>query len=122
GNLSNMAFRIPFFWRPAGLVNSLSELPLSDSVLAKHDVSHSVGPATAGQPPLAVAELPGGKIIGDLRLAATRDDIVIGGMQTIYAAENLPEHYALHRRRFRLPRYHRGRALLLGSAISENYY
>ena len=116
------AFRLPFLWRPAGLVDSLSELPLSDSVLAKHDVSRSVDPTAAGSSPLIVAELAGGKIIGDLRLAVTRDDVVIGGMQTIYAAENPSTHYALHRKRFRLPSYRSGRALLMGTAISENYY
>jgi capsular polysaccharide biosynthesis protein len=57
-----------------------------------------------------------------LRLAATRDDVVIGGIQTVFGCDNLNGHYALNRRRFRLPKYRRGTALLLGAANSDNYY
>ena len=72
----------PFFWRPTGVVSSLAELPVSDKVLAKRDVSISVSGEKSDEHPLLVAELAGGKIIGDLRLAATCDDVVVGGIQT----------------------------------------
>lgn len=115
----------PFFWQPAGVVPSLADLPLADCVTAKADVTKSIDGNASGQHPLIVAELAGGKIIGDLRLAATADDVVIGGIQTVAGCDNfhdLQNHYALHRRRFRIPRYWRGTALLLGAAASGNYY
>ncbi len=112
----------PFFWRPAGVVSSLAELPVPDKVLAIKDVSISVSGEKSGEHPLLVAELAGGKIIGDLRLATTSDDVVIGGVQTVFACDDLPNHYALRRRRFRIPKYRLGKALLLGAANSDNYY
>jgi capsular polysaccharide biosynthesis protein len=112
----------PFFWRPSGVVSSLAELPVSDKVLAIKDVSISFSGKKSGEHPLLVAELAGGKIIGDLRLATTSDDVVIGGVQTVFACDDLPNHYALRRRRFRIPKYRRGKALLLGAANSDNYY
>jgi len=115
----------PFFWQPAGVVPSLADLPVTDSVLAKNDVTNSVSGKNSGPHPLIVAELSGGKIIGDLRLAVTGDDVVIGGIQTVAGCDNFRElqnHYALHRRRFRIPKYRRGTALLLGTANSDNYY
>jgi capsular polysaccharide biosynthesis protein len=55
-------------------------------------------------------------------LAATRDDVVIGDIQSVFGREALAGHHALKRRRLRLPKYHRGTALLLGAANSDNYY
>lgn len=115
----------PFFWRPTGVVSSLAELPVSDKVLAKRDVSISVSGEKSDEHPLLVAELAGGKIIGDLRLAATCDDVVVGGIQLVTGCKNLcdlKKHYALRRRRFRIPKYRRGTALMLGAANGDNYY
>ena len=112
----------PFFWRPTGSVASLEALPLSGDVLQKNDVTLAVSERKSGGHPLIVAELAGGKIIGDLRLAATGENVVIGGIQTVFGCDNLKEHYALKRRRFRLPKKRPGTALLLGSANSDNYY
>ena len=111
-----------FFWQPGAVVPSLADLPLSGRVLAKNDVSLSVRGEDSTQHPLLVVELAGGKIIGDLRLAATADDVVIGGMQAIFGSDDPAGHYALRRRRFRIPKRRRGTALLLGASASDNYY
>jgi capsular polysaccharide biosynthesis protein len=113
---------IPFFWQPKGVVSSLEALPLSAHVLRKDDVTRAVSGSDAGTHPLLVAELADGKIIGDLRLATTGDDVVIGGIQTVFGCNQPEGHYALARRRFRLPQKRRGTALLLGAANSDNYY
>jgi hypothetical protein len=112
----------PFFWQPKGVVSSLEALPLSGHVAGKKDVTLTVAGKPSETHPLIVAELANGKIIGDLRLAATSDDMVIGGIQTVFGCQDLNGHYALARRRFRLPKKRRGTALLLGAANSDNYY
>ena len=104
------------------MVSSLETLQLSSNVLKKSDVTLAVTGTNSTTHPLIVAVLEGGKIIGDLRLAATRDDLVIGGIQTIFGSHDPVSHYALKRRRFRMPRHRRGTALLLGAANSDNYY
>src|SRR5580658_7286245 len=103
----------PFIWQPKGVVSSLEALPLSRHVPQKEDVTLAVRDEKTSGHPLIVAELLDGKIIGDLRLAATCDDVVIGGIQTVFGSDNLEGHYALRRRRLRLPRKRRGTALLL---------
>jgi len=112
----------PFFWRPRGVVPSLEDLSPADKVVAKHDVSLSVSGKNSGHHPLIVAELAGGRIIGDLRLVANADDAVVGAVQGLSGSTDSCNHYLLHRRRFRLPRNRRGTALLLGAANSDNYY
>jgi len=118
----NMRLDFPFCWQPAGVVSSLETLPESARVPRKKDVTQAVTGAASAPHPLIAAELAGGKIIGDLRLAATRDDVVIGGLQTIFGCADPAAHYALHRRRLRLPWRRHGTALLLGAANSDNYY
>lgn len=100
----------------------MDALPLSATVLQKNDVTRAVSGAEPGPHPLTVVELAEGKVIGDLRLAATGDDVVIGGIQTVFGTANLDGHYALNRHRFRLPKHRAGTALLLGTANSDNYY
>ena len=112
----------PLYWRPSGSISSLAQLKATHGLLASRDVTLTVGSQLGARHPLIVATLADGKVVGDLRLAATRDDIVIGGLQTIYGCPEPEKHYALHRWRIRLPKYRRGTALLLGAANSENYY
>ena len=107
-----------FVWQANGWVPSAMDLEARHGVITKRDVASMVGEP---QHSLSVVELSGGKVIGDLRLAATRDDIVVGEMQTIFGGDPA-NHYALRRRRLRLARHHRGTALLLGAANSDNYY
>jgi hypothetical protein len=113
---------IPFFWQPRGVVTSLEALPLSSHVPGKKDVTLAVSERLSPRHPLMVAELAGGKVIGDLRLASTSDDMVIGDVQTVFGCENPWEHYVLRRFRFRMPKVRRGTALLLGASNSDNYY
>lgn len=112
----------PFFWQPKGVVPSLADLPLSAEVPRKKDVTAAVAGSLAGAYPLIVAELAGGKIVGDLRLAATAGDLVIGDIQAIFGMDLVNGGHSLQRRRFRLPRRRAGTALLLGASNSDNYY
>jgi hypothetical protein len=110
-----------FFWKPAGLLPSLASLDASHGLVAKYDVTVPVS-GQNGPPPLTIAELAGGKIIGDLRMVATAGDLVVGELQSLFGSSDPPNHYLLKRRRFRLLKYRRGTALLLGAANSDNYF
>lgn len=104
------------------MVASLESLAEKGNVLAKTDVTLAVSGKNSGSHPLIVAALAGGKIVGDLRLVTTADDIVVGGLQGLFGCVEPQNHYLLQRRRIRLPRYRCGTALLLGAAASDNYY
>jgi capsular polysaccharide biosynthesis protein len=112
------------FWRASGCVDSLQDLDATHGVVAKTNLTDALcgTDLRSNENPLTVVELSGGKIIGSLRLAATRDDVVIGGIQTVFGCDDPKNHYALRRRRFRIPIFRRGTALLLGTANSDNYY
>jgi hypothetical protein len=112
----------PFVWRPGGSVPALEFLDVGNGLVAKRNVTTAVGAESPGRHPLTVVELAGGKIIGDLRLVTTRDDVVIGGLQGLFGCAEPQNHYLLNRRRFRIPKFRRGTALLLGAANSDNYY
>ncbi|MGH8023178.1 MAG: glycosyltransferase family 61 protein [Limisphaerales bacterium] len=77
---------------------------------------------SAKEHPLTVAELRNAKIIGDLRLVATSQDVVVAGMQRLFGCAEPQGHYILRRRRLRMLKRWRGTALLLGAANSDNYY
>jgi hypothetical protein len=117
-----MSSLFPFVWHPKGAVAALEKLAPADGVVQQSDVTKAVSGGAAGAHPLMVTALAGGKIIGDLRLAATGGDVVIGDIQSVFGVENLEAHHSLRRRRFRLPKYREGTALLLGAANSDNYY
>jgi len=119
---SEMPSNSRFFWQAKGTVAALEHLRPSAQALEARDVTLAIADDVSSSHRLIVAALAGGKIIGDLRLVATRDDVVIGGIQSVFGSDSLSGHYALVRRRFRLPRYRRGTALLLGAANSDNYY
>lgn len=109
------------FWKPAGFVPSLASLEPGRGVVGKWDVAMAENEAKEGST-LRVVELAGGKIIGNLRMVATADDILIGGLQSLPPGMDPQNHYLAQRRRFRLPKFRRGTALLLGAANSDNYY
>ena len=111
----------PFLWKARGSVPSLEPLEGSDGAAAKWDVTMSVTGAK-GTYPLTVVELADGKIIGDLRMVVTAKDIVVGGLQSLPPGTEPRDHYLVRRRRFRMSKYRRGTALLLGAANSDNYY
>ena len=111
-----------FFWRPGGFAASMEFLDASHGVVIRHDATAAVGGQYQERHPLPVVELAGGKIIGDLRLVATVDNVVVGGLQRLLGSVAPLDHYTYRRRRFRIPKYWSGTALLLGNAIGENYY
>jgi capsular polysaccharide biosynthesis protein len=94
----------------------------SHGVLAKWNFNGEYRGNNASSHDLTVVELAEGKIVADLRLAASRCDIVAGGIQGIYGCDRPQDHYSLHRRRFRLNHHWHGTALLLGAVNSSNYY
>lgn len=100
----------------------MENLAVSDRVLRIDDVTVTVSGSASDSHPLMVAVLAGGKVIGDLQLAATCEDIVIGDIQSVYGRGTVNSHYTMKRRRLRLTKYRRGTALLLGASNSDNYY
>jgi hypothetical protein len=111
-----------FFWKPAGFVSSMDLLDPAHGLLGRYDVTVALGGPYQRQHPLTVVELSRGKVIGDLRVVATADDTVIGGLQRLFGSVAPLDHYSLHRRRFRFPKFRRRTALLLGTPNSDNYY
>jgi Glycosyltransferase 61 len=113
----------PIFWNPRGYVPSLGTLNGSHGVIARCDVTEAVGAQDGERHPLTVVELADGKIIGNLRLVATAEDVVVAGLQGLAGCPEPQNHYLLQtRRRCRLLKYRHGRALLLGGGVSGNYY
>jgi capsular polysaccharide biosynthesis protein len=111
-----------FFWKAAGCVPSLESLDPSHGVVAKHNVTATLGAPYAKEHPLTVVELASGKIIANLRLVATEKDIAIGGIQCLYDCVEPQKHFLLHRSRCRIPKFRRGTALLLGQGVGGGYY
>lgn len=112
-----------FFWRPRGFIPSLDKFQPEESSLGGSikDVRPGIHPTPQNNHPLLVAEIPGGKVIGDTSMIATADDVVIGAMQGLNGASDLPNHWLVRRRRFRIPKRIRGTALML-SANGDNYF
>jgi capsular polysaccharide biosynthesis protein len=106
-----------FFWRPRGFIRSLAEYRGGPIV----DVKPKLTPMPGDDHPLVVAELPGGKVIGDTVLVATAEDDVIGGMQGLNMCREQENNWLLRRRRFRFPRRMRGTAFML-SMNGDNYF
>ncbi|HEV2330865.1 MAG TPA: glycosyltransferase family 61 protein [Verrucomicrobiae bacterium] len=108
-------------WKPSGFVPSLESLEPSHGVTGNWNVTMTMTESSEGHP-LRVVELAGGKIIGNLRMVATAGDVLIGGLQSLPSGMDPQNHYLARRRRFRLRKFRRGTALLLGAANSDNYY
>jgi len=117
----HMPAAFPFLWQSKGVIESLEHLP-AGQVLQRDDVTRAVSGSDSDAHRLLVVALAGGKVIGDLRLVATQNDLVIGDVQSVFGRGGLAGHHALQRRRLRLPKYRRGTALLLGASNSDSYY
>jgi capsular polysaccharide biosynthesis protein len=105
------------FWRPRGTLLSLCDYragPLTD-------VTPLLSPPPNRDHPLLVAEVPGGKIIGNAMLVATAGDQVFSGIQGLHAVDDPQNHWLLRRRRLRFPRRIPGAAFLLTSN-GDNYF
>jgi capsular polysaccharide biosynthesis protein len=71
---------------------------------------------------LYVAEIAPGKVIGDVSLVATADDIVAGDVQGLTGVKEPANHWRLQRWRYR-PRVElSGRAAVLAAPAGANYY
>lgn len=108
----------PFFLRPKDCPRAWTDL---DGVLSLKDVTAALG-APDNQHRLLVAELAGGKVMGELKLALTRTGRAVGGVQALVGEWRPESHPSLRRFNLRIARRRRGRALLLGTKESGNYY
>ncbi len=111
------------YWQPRGFFNSIVDFAGSDSPVKGRitDASPLITDRQDKNHALLVAELPGGKAIGDTILVSTADDYVIAGMQGLHILEPPKDHWLLHRRRFRTTQRIKGRALML-SSNGGNYF
>lgn len=111
----------PIFWKSSGCVPSLEMLNGAHGIISKQDVTALVGGETSY--PLTVVELADAKVIGSVRMVATANDVVVGGLQSLHGKNEPCDHYLLKPRlRCRFLKYRQGRALLLGSNAGDNYY
>jgi capsular polysaccharide biosynthesis protein len=109
-----------FFWRARGCVSSLTNLDKSHGLLATWNFNNQIQNSDGHD--LSVVELEDGKVVGEVRLAATHNDIALGGVQALRGCANPHDHYTLKQARFRRPVRYRGTALLIGTATADNYF
>lgn len=69
-----------------------------------------------------LANLRHGKVIGDLRLIATAENDVLGGLQALHGIDDPAAHWSVHQWRLRRPHRLRGTAAVLAAASGANYY
>ncbi len=69
-----------------------------------------------------LAELPQGKVVGDLRLAVTAEDEVLGQLQALHGIADPAAHWVTRQLRLRRPWRLRGAVVTLAAAAGANYY
>jgi capsular polysaccharide biosynthesis protein len=69
-----------------------------------------------------IAKLTNGKVVGDMRLIATRDNEVLGQLQSLHGIADPEKHWSLRQWRLRRPRRLRGTAVVIAAASGSNYY
>src|SRR5580704_11385223 len=117
-----------YFWTAAGIVSAPRERMTAgtardSAVIRFQEFQPGGGPRAAEDTAVSyVAELAPGKIIGDVRFAATHDDVVIGNLQLLHGVADPAGHWSLKQLRFRRPRKLSGTALLLAPSAGENYF
>ena len=109
-----------YFWQARGCIPSLRDLDGSHGLMGKWNFNSQVQNADGHD--LSVVELEQGKVVGEVRLASTRDDGALGGVQALRGCANPQDHYTLKKARFRWPLRYRGTALLIGTPPVDNYY
>jgi capsular polysaccharide biosynthesis protein len=109
-------------WRPRGFIRDLPSWAEHDAA-ARGLVERctALGPETTGSR-CYVAALPGGKVVGELKLVATADDRVIADLQFLYGSKEQETHWVLRQRRLRRPERLAGTAALLAASNGDNYY
>jgi capsular polysaccharide biosynthesis protein len=111
-----------FFLKPQGAIQSLSKLTSTDGLLKGADLTRTIAGESSKPHRLIVAELAGGKVMAELRLALTKDNQAIGGVQQLVGNWETCPPSALQSRHYRLPRHCPGTALLLGTWDGQTYY
>jgi len=110
----------PFFLCPKSRLRTLAD---SGEDLSVRDVTAALRPTDpANKHRLWVAQLTNGKVMGQLKLALTRTNQAVEGVQVLADESNPETHPVLRRLRLRVKRRHCGRALLLATREAENYY
>jgi capsular polysaccharide biosynthesis protein len=128
------AMRLPrawrsLFWIPRGcvpetrLLAQLAKAGKTHSGVTIRDV-HAPPPASAGEEsqPLFVAEVNPGKVVGDVSLVATVDDVVAGDIQGLSDVSEPVEHWRLQRCRYRPPARINGISAILAAPTGATYY
>jgi capsular polysaccharide biosynthesis protein len=120
------------FWVPEGCfpdVPSLAEAVNSPAAGYHVTLTKVQMPATAdligdadGNPPLFVAHMSPGKLVGDSLLVATGDNYVAGNIQALHGAEDPVNHWVLRRCRYRRQMRVPGVTALLAAGAGSNYY
>lgn len=107
-------------WRPKATYNSASEWA---------QATHNEASLKSLKPPTDriadcewLLQLAGGKVIGDARLVASREDAVIGQLQSLLGIENPAAHWTVSQKRVRWTIQMPGISFLLGVGAGGNYY
>jgi capsular polysaccharide biosynthesis protein len=69
-----------------------------------------------------VETLEKGKVVGDARLAATADDLVMSDVQALHGEAEPAAHWSYRQRRLRIPRWLSGTSALLAMPSGNNVY
>ena len=111
-----------FFWTPAGLIpNPVEELDCVAGAGGKGDIRHQKL-LPDGEHACYVAQVAPGKVIGDVTLVSTWDDIVLGDQQALHGVKDPAAHWVMKRCRFRRPRSLAGTAMVLAATSGANYF
>lgn len=113
-----------YLWRPRRVFNSVQDWAVArgrQSMLRPLPVGEA-GDGQKTSDDWRVANLPHGKVIGDLRLIATAENDVLGGLQALHGIDDPAAHWSVHQWRLRRPHRLRGTAAVLAAASGANYY
>lgn len=105
-------------WRPAGVL----EPGLNPHQRPQPKGVRFLPAAVPGSDPLWVADIAKGKVVGDVRFAATSENQVLGDVQMLNAIRDPLEHWSMRRLRWRLPRSLHGTAFVLASPAGANIF
>ena len=114
-------------WCPRHVYPSIGDLSkatgnsCSLTALPRFQINGAAQPdAPAGR--WQIGRLINGKVIGDMRLIATRENDVPGQLQTLHGIDSPERHWSLRQWRLRRPRRLRGTAAVVAAASGSNYY
>ena len=112
-----------FLWSPRDACLDLARPQPNEVVeLRKNRVEALVRVSPQPECDCYVAELAGGKVIGNTKLVSTAINTVIGDIQFLYGATRPDEHWILSQHRLRFPQRLARKAAVLAASNAENYY